>query len=66
MTSLPKHLASCALFAVGIAGATAPIPTNAQSPPAPQKIGVLYYIQGDSVTELPRVTGKKKTATLRG
>ncbi len=35
-----------------------------QNPIAPAKIGVVYHVQGDSLRELPRVTGKKKTATF--
>lgn len=37
---------------------------EAQMPIRPEKIGVLYLLQGDSLTELPRVSGKKKTGLL--
>ena len=35
-----------------------------QTPTTPKKIGVLYHSQGESQVELPRVTGKKRTARL--
>lgn len=37
---------------------------EAQKPPQPEKIGVVYQLQGDSLTEIPRLTGKKKTSTF--
>jgi hypothetical protein len=37
---------------------------EAQMPIRPEKIGILYLLQGDSLTELPRVSGKKKTGLL--
>jgi hypothetical protein len=48
----------CLILAAPVSNAE---PQNTQ---VPQKIGVLYQVHGELLTELPRLTGKKKTATL--
>jgi len=48
----------CLILAAAVVNAE---PQNTQTP---QKIGVLYHVRGESLTELPRLTGKKKTAKL--
>jgi hypothetical protein len=45
-------------------GLSAVASLEAQKPPQPEKIGVVYQLQGDSLTEIPRLTGKKKTSTF--
>jgi hypothetical protein len=52
----------CAFLLIGFGLMT--VDAQAQGSTTPAKINVVYYVQGESLTELPRLSGKKKTSLL--